>query len=110
MVVLAQASMARVVKTMPEGTLTIAGVEQPGVSGIAKHAKSWPACGAMASGAREFAYSEWPRGAPLKKRHGVLGLLCIVSVITFLDRLAIPLAEPGIRGELHLSPPSGAGC
>lgn len=40
----------------------------------------------------------------LKKRHGVLGLLCCVSVITFVDRLAIPVAEPGIRGELHLSP------
>jgi len=40
----------------------------------------------------------------LKRRHGVLGLLCVVSVITFLDRLAIPLAEPGIRGELHLTP------
>jgi ACS family glucarate transporter-like MFS transporter len=39
-----------------------------------------------------------------KKRHGVLGLLCCVSVITFVDRLAIPVAEPGIRGELHLSP------
>jgi MFS transporter, ACS family, glucarate transporter len=40
----------------------------------------------------------------LKKRHGVLGLLCIVSAITFLDRLAIPSAETGIRGDLHLSP------
>jgi ACS family glucarate transporter-like MFS transporter len=40
----------------------------------------------------------------LKRRHGVLGLLCCVSVITFVDRLAIPVAEPGIRGELHLSP------
>jgi len=40
----------------------------------------------------------------LKRRHGVLGLLCVVSVITFLDRLSIPLAEPGIRGELHLTP------
>jgi len=40
----------------------------------------------------------------LKKRHGVLGLLCVVSAITFLDRLAIPLAEPGIRGDLHLTP------
>jgi ACS family glucarate transporter-like MFS transporter len=40
----------------------------------------------------------------LKKRHGVLGLLCVVSVITFLDRLAVPVAEPGIRGELHLTP------
>ena len=27
-----------------------------------------------------------------------------MSVITFLDRLAIPVAEPGIRGDLHLSP------
>jgi len=40
----------------------------------------------------------------LKKRHGVLGLLCVVSMITFLDRLAIPVAEPGIRADLHLSP------
>jgi MFS family permease len=40
----------------------------------------------------------------LKKRHGVLGLLCVVSAITFLDRLAIPSAESGIRGDLHLSP------
>jgi ACS family glucarate transporter-like MFS transporter len=40
----------------------------------------------------------------LKKRHGVLGLLCVVSVITFLDRLAIPVAEPGIRADLHLTP------
>lgn len=40
----------------------------------------------------------------MKKRHGVLALLCVVSMITFLDRLAIPVAEPGIRGDLHLSP------
>ena len=40
----------------------------------------------------------------MKKRHGVLGLLCVVSAITFLDRLAIPSAEAGIRGDLHLSP------
>ena len=40
----------------------------------------------------------------MRKRHGVLTLLCCVSVITFLDRLAIPVAEPGIRGDLHLSP------
>lgn len=40
----------------------------------------------------------------MKKRHGVLGLLCVVSLITFLDRLAIPVAEPGIRSDLHLSP------
>ncbi|MDP9050082.1 MAG: MFS transporter [Acidobacteriota bacterium] len=40
----------------------------------------------------------------MRKRHGVLGLLCIVSAITFLDRLALPAAEPGIRGDLHLSP------
>jgi MFS transporter, ACS family, glucarate transporter len=40
----------------------------------------------------------------LSKRHGVLGLLCVVSVITFLDRLAIPVAESGIRSDLHLTP------
>jgi ACS family glucarate transporter-like MFS transporter len=40
----------------------------------------------------------------LKKRHGVLGLLCVVSTITFLDRLALPLSESGIRRELYLNP------
>jgi len=40
----------------------------------------------------------------LKKRHGVLGLLCCVSVITFVDRLAIPVAASGIRADLRLSP------
>ena len=40
----------------------------------------------------------------MKKRHGVLALLCAVSVITFLDRLAIAVAEPGIRADLHLDP------
>ena len=40
----------------------------------------------------------------MRKRHGVLGLLCAVSVITFLDRLALPVAEPAIRLELHLGP------
>ena len=38
----------------------------------------------------------------MKKRNGVLALLCAVSVITFLDRLAIAVAEPGIRSDLHL--------
>jgi MFS family permease len=40
----------------------------------------------------------------LKKRHGVLGLLCLVSIITFLDRLALPVAESGVRKDLNLSP------
>jgi ACS family glucarate transporter-like MFS transporter len=38
------------------------------------------------------------------KRQRVLFLLCVVSVITFLDRLAIPVAESGIRADLHLTP------
>ena len=38
------------------------------------------------------------------KRSGVLALLCGVSIITFLDRLAIAVAEPGIRADLHLNP------
>ena len=40
----------------------------------------------------------------MKKRTGVLALLCVVSMITFLDRLAIAVAEPGIRADLKLSP------
>lgn len=39
----------------------------------------------------------------MKIRNRVLALLCVVSVITFVDRLAIPVAEPGIRADLHLS-------
>lgn len=40
----------------------------------------------------------------MRKRNLVLTLLCCVSILTFLDRLAIPVAEPGIRSELHLTP------
>jgi MFS family permease len=40
----------------------------------------------------------------LKKRHGVLGFLVALSVITFLDRLAIAVAGPRIQDELHISP------
>ena len=40
----------------------------------------------------------------MNKRTGVLALLCGVSAITFLDRLAIAVAEPGIRSDLKLSP------
>ena len=40
----------------------------------------------------------------MKKRNVVLALLCGVSTITFLDRLALPVAESGIRSQLHLSP------
>jgi MFS transporter, ACS family, glucarate transporter len=39
----------------------------------------------------------------VKKRNWVLALLCVVSVITFLDRLAIAVAEPGIRSDLNLN-------
>lgn len=40
----------------------------------------------------------------MKKRHGVLGFLVALSVITFLDRLAIAVAGPRIQDELHIAP------
>jgi ACS family glucarate transporter-like MFS transporter len=40
----------------------------------------------------------------VKKRHGVLALLGAVSVITFLDRLAIAVTGPGVQRELRLTP------
>ena len=40
----------------------------------------------------------------MKQRHIVLALLCGVSAITFLDRLALPVAEAGVRADLHLGP------
>ncbi len=40
----------------------------------------------------------------MKKRHGVLALLGTVSIITFLDRLAIAVSGPSIQREMHISP------
>jgi len=40
----------------------------------------------------------------LKKRYGVLGFLVSLSVITFLDRLAIAVAGPRMQDELHIAP------
>lgn len=40
----------------------------------------------------------------MKHRHKVLGLLAILSVLTFLDRLAIAVAGPGIQADLHIPP------
>ena len=40
----------------------------------------------------------------MKKRHGVLAFLTSLSIITFLDRLAIAVAGPRIQDELHISP------
>lgn len=38
----------------------------------------------------------------MKQRHRVLGLLGALSVLTFLDRLAIAVAGPAIQSELHI--------
>ena len=40
----------------------------------------------------------------MKKRHGVLALLASVSVITFVDRLAIAVAGPAVQHDVHLTP------
>jgi MFS transporter, ACS family, glucarate transporter len=40
----------------------------------------------------------------LKRRHVVLGFLIALSVITFLDRLAIAVAGPRVQSELHIEP------
>ena len=40
----------------------------------------------------------------MTRRTGVLVLLCSLSAITFLDRLAIAVTEPGIRADLHFGP------
>jgi MFS family permease len=40
----------------------------------------------------------------VKKRYGVLGFLIALSVLTFLDRLAIAVAGPRIQDELHIPP------
>jgi len=40
----------------------------------------------------------------LRQRHKVLGLLGVLSVLTFLDRMAIAVAAPGIQAEFHIQP------
>jgi MFS transporter, ACS family, glucarate transporter len=40
----------------------------------------------------------------LRLRHKVLGLLGALSVLTFVDRLAIAVAGPAIQSELHIRP------
>lgn len=40
----------------------------------------------------------------MKRRHQILALLAALSVLTFLDRLAIAVAGPGIQADLHISP------
>jgi len=40
----------------------------------------------------------------LKQRHKVLGLLGLLSVLTFLDRLTIAVAGPAIQVDLHIQP------
>jgi MFS family permease len=40
----------------------------------------------------------------LKQRHKVLGLLGALSVLTFLDRMAIAVAGPRIQLDLHIEP------
>jgi len=86
-IVLAQASMARVLETLP---------------------RAQSARRACESGAGCAAHAGYPRC--LRKRYFVVGLLGVVSVITFLDRMAIAVVGPLIQGELHLTPRSGVGC
>lgn len=40
----------------------------------------------------------------MKKRYRLLGLLGLLSVLTFLDRLAIAVAGPAIQASLHIQP------
>lgn len=40
----------------------------------------------------------------MKKRHGVLGLLAALSVITFIDRMAIAVTGPAIQKDLGITP------
>src|SRR5258708_40328777 len=40
----------------------------------------------------------------MKKRHILLGLLLLLSVITYLDRICISVAGPRIQDALGLSP------
>ncbi len=40
----------------------------------------------------------------MKKRHGVIGLLAALSIITFIDRMAIAVTGPSIQKDLGITP------
>ena len=40
----------------------------------------------------------------MKHRHKVLGFLCLLAAITYLDRVAISVAGPRIQDAMHISP------
>jgi ACS family glucarate transporter-like MFS transporter len=40
----------------------------------------------------------------MKYRHRVLGFLCLLAAITYLDRIAISVAGPRMQDSLHISP------
>ena len=41
--------------------------------------------------------------AGIKKRYQVLGVLCLLAIITYLDRTAASVAEHGITDTFHLT-------
>lgn len=40
----------------------------------------------------------------MRGRHGVLFMLCLMSLITYLDRVCISVAGPRIQRELSIGP------
>jgi len=44
------------------------------------------------------------RNLIMKYRHRVLGFLCLLAAITYLDRVAISVAGPRMQESLHISP------
>jgi ACS family glucarate transporter-like MFS transporter len=42
--------------------------------------------------------------SPMKYRHRVLGFLCLLAAITYLDRIAISVAGPRIQDSLNIGP------
>src|SRR3954463_5682690 len=45
----------------------------------------------------------------MKHRHRVLGFLCLLGAITYLDRVAISVAGPRMQDALHISPTGWGG-
>ena len=43
-------------------------------------------------------------GRPSRVRFGVLGVLFLLAIVTYIDRVCISLAAPWITAELHLTP------
>ncbi len=95
LIVLAQASMARVLTTLAADVVHAPVLSSPEL--------------AVLSARKALEFAATGEGQRLKQRYKVLRFLGLLSALTFLDRLAIAVAGPAIQADLHIQPQNGDG-